>query len=128
MICFYIGAQGRIVPYSICDCCGHIRRGYYEYRNFELGVLFQSSHDRQYVAVSPNCVMHQALVCPSSASASATEAPSSPIKNPHSQQKLYVPLPVPYQVQGSLPYCDDRQSLMVCPYFHYPNEVRTRTF
>ena len=56
--CLSRGAQGDQVNIDICQQCHYIRPGYFEYKNFELGVLFQSSKKLQYRALNPKCVRH----------------------------------------------------------------------
>lgn len=56
--CLSKGAQGEYKPYTICKDCRHLRRGFYEYRNFELGVFFHSTNNRQYVAYNSDCPIH----------------------------------------------------------------------
>lgn len=123
--CLSRGAQGRIVPYSICEDCRHVRPGYREYRNFELGVLLTSTSKRQYVALTPTCPMHRPL-CSSSRGNGGAAMPSTVSAAASGNADIdrrILPLPLPYQVAGSRPYCNERQELLVCPYFHQQREV-----
>ena len=56
--CLSRGALGDRIDIDICQECHYIRPGYFEYKNFELGVLLQSSKKMQYKALNPKCVCH----------------------------------------------------------------------
>jgi hypothetical protein len=125
--CLSRGAQGRIVPYSVCGDCHHVRSGYREYRNFELGVLLTSTSKRQYVALTPTCPVHRSLCSPTRGSGGGATTPSTAAfsaaaSNVDAERRI-LPLPLPYQVTGSRPYCNERHELLVCPYFHQQREV-----
>ena len=51
--------MGDRINLDICQQCHYIRPGYVEYKNFELGVLFQSSKKLQYRALNPTCSRHR---------------------------------------------------------------------
>lgn len=120
--CLSRGAQGRIVPYSVCEDCHHVRSGYREYRNFELGVLLTSTSKRQYVALTPTCPVHRSLCSPTRGGGGG--GGTAVLSNHVDAERRIVPLPLPYQVTGSRPYCNERQELLVCPYFHQQREAR----
>lgn len=93
--CLSRGAQGELVPHVLCRCCGNIRQGYIQFRNFELGVLFHSTNRRTYKALSENCPVHSGgenLYRSSASGAGSVEV---------------IVLPVPYDILGGVPYCVD---------------------
>lgn len=107
--CLSRGAQGARVPYSVCTDCKHIKQGYTEYRNFEMGVMFRTSSKRQYKARSADCPLHR-------------EDPQSTIRHPeHSRQAVI--LPIPFKVSGLQAYCDATGHLLQQPFFNDREEA-----
>lgn len=109
--CLSRGAQGIHVPYSVCSSCGHIRSGYWDYKNFELGVLFHSNKDRQYRALCGTCPVHT----------------SNNLKTAfvdEKEEKKLIILPFSYDIGEAKPFCNELNQLQRCPFFYPPGEVR----
>lgn len=101
--------QGQYVGFSICNDCKHVRSGYWDYKNFELGVLFMSDDDKQYVAPCNSC---------------STTADSRDKRDKRRS------LPIPYEIRAAQPYIDGAMSsggpvLTTLPYFTNTQDVAT---
>ena len=87
--CLSRGALGDTCSKELCKRCGHILPGYFEYKNFELGVLFHTSVGKQYRALNPTCPIHQHT-------------------KTFRDGKVIV-LPVPYDMEGGQKYFDNQR-------------------
>eukprot|EP00981_Chlorochromonas_danica_P002612 scaffold504_cov189-Ochromonas_danica.AAC.47 len=104
--CLSRGAQGSCTPYSVCHTCHHLRQGYWEYRNFELGVMFRSSSSRRYRLRHAACPEH-----------GHDPRPVIEVDN-----EVYLPLP--YQALSLQPFCDSKTGkLLSQPFFSEAQEA-----
>lgn len=105
--CLSKGANGEEMSASICEICGHLNHGCHLYKNFEIGVLFHSSRQRQYRALSSSCRFH------------STDC-SLKTKG-RIDCNTYV-LPVPYDICSETKYCSDLE-FQIKPFMKSTNEV-----
>ena len=108
MFCFifnlFLGAQGVQMPYTVCITCRHVRQGYIEYRNFELGILFKSTKELQYKALYGDCPVH---------------GKSSTMQSNSSSNDIV--LPFPYDLyHHSQPFCNDVGKVQIDLYYNPP--------
>jgi hypothetical protein len=82
--CLSRGAHGKEVPHSLCTDCHHVRRGYTEILNFEIGVMFHSRPGKQYKALNPQCPLHSASPHSASPHSASPHSASPHSASPHS--------------------------------------------
>jgi hypothetical protein len=105
--CLSKGANGEEKSASICEICGHINHGCHLYKNFEIGVLFHTSRQRQYRALSSLCKIHS--------------TDTSHKAKSHIDCNTCI-LPVPYDICSETKYCSDLEFQMK-PFMKSTSEV-----
>jgi hypothetical protein len=114
--CLSKGAQGEYTPAYICNECNNSVPSSYDYKNFELGVLFHSTCDLQYRALHSSCPVH------SNSDGKDFKFTLNGIN--------YVILPLPYDIieGGSVKYCSDNLMFRFKPFMHDILQVLRRIF
>jgi hypothetical protein len=95
------------VPHSLCTDCQHVRRGYVEILNFEIGVMFHSRPGKEYRALNPQCPLHSGSYDDRDGSKSSSGS-SSGSESPHNDHTVI--LPFPYDLLRGAPYCHNGKS------------------
>eukprot|EP01038_Epipyxis_sp_PR26KG_P012574 gene12574-16862_t len=115
--CLSKGAFGDEIQSTICNSCNNVRQGYFEFKNFELGVLFHSDENVQYKALQNSCKIHN-------------NTNNNNLFHPNltAVNKIIKILPIPYEISALQPYCDGRGYFTHMPFFHEPGEVHKYSF